>query len=1839
MPDPASSQPLPTRPRDTPDRDGTPPACADGPIQGIPGYNLLTILDAGERWTIVRAIDEVRNHLVICKLLEDAAARPREAAALRQEYAILREMRGGEAGGYRLIDLDDRLVMIRPDGGGMPLARTPLPLDTERFLRLALQITDALATVHSAGYAHLQLSPERILWNAVTGAVAIVDFTGARPMSGGSPPPRPDPTPYMAPEQTGRLGRGIDYRADFYSLGACFYHLLTGQPPFGQTDPLDLFHAHVARSPIAPHRLIADVPAMLSAIVMRMMAKDPERRYQSCFGLKADLEQCFAQWRKKRIIADFPPGKQDRQPTLIPSKRLYGRDRAFAELSGAFAGIAFGDSGLVLISGESGIGKSSLVTGLAAEVAARSGRLHAGKFESLRRDVPYAPIAQSIAALLGDAARQDEDLVVRLLAGLGPDAGALTEVMPGLITLLGPLSPPAPLDPQGAQSRFIHVFCSLLGMLAEPAHPLVLFFDDLQWADLSSLKLLEALAGNADIEHFLLVGAYRDNEVDALHPLHGLAQAARSGGLKLTSIRLDPLDPDAVVAMLADMFAEPREAVIPLAQMLHQQTHGNPFFLRQYLDALEQSRQISFDHVHGHWNWDLASIAERQIGRDLGGITQARIRDLPGQCMQVLEAASCIGSRFDNALLSAVLDLSPEEVVDRLWPSLGAGLIVPEADRSGVGPAARFRFAHDQIEQGVYAQLPKEQAGRLHLAIGRTLKAGTDDANRLFDAVSQLNRALGLLAAAECIDLARDNLTAARAARSSVAVAPARNYLKAGLAALPADAWRSHYDLTLALHLESAELAVWADDEVAVMTHLALIEAEAAHALDRVRGLEVLIVFHITRQNPGLALDAGRQALALLGAPLPEKIGRRQVMGEMLLTRLHAFGKNEARLSRRLAAPDLHRAALGRILFLCAAPSYFADIDLLTVIVCRATRLCLASGCDDWVATSYAYWGVILASRLGRYREAGLFGRLALRFADERGDRPQAIFMVKAFIEPWEQPVGQIWPGLIDAYRAMMAHGDFLYAHLALGQVVIQRLFMGSPLDALAEEATMFRASAEKTAQKTSIAFLKVFQQTIASLRGQTEQPTSFAGPFLDQSDREGFARSGNLRALWQSYAMQAYVSLLFGQKTEARSHVTLYRSLPVSSLGQVADLRHAAIGSIIDYVCWAQLTPSERREAEGRARGVAARLAEARRRNPSNFAAIAELLEAERRQAHGQDGQAEMAYLKAMDAARTQGFPHDEAFAAERGAELVWNQGRHASAEALFRQAERAYQRWGASAKVDDLARRRAKLFDRSVQPSPAPALSLGRRRGATTIDVDTVIHASHALAEQIRLPDLLVRLMRLVLANAGATHGYLLLETDRRWRVEAEATADGDHTRVLQGLPLEGLNRPVRETILEVIARPEPIVQYNGRQSGEPCSVLCLPLRNGARLTGILYLENRLSSGVFSRERVDLLSLLSTQMAIFIENARLYDHLAKLNDTLEQEVAARTREAEEKSLLLEATLGNMSEGLMAFDRDGRLVVHNRRAFDLLGLGWLSDDETREAILRRLGITEGDTDAPPQEIHFPDGRVIQLRRNPVAGGGWVYVCLDLTEERHRQQELREARGQADLARQEAEHANHAKTVFLASVGHDLRQPAQAMRLLTSVLQARLADHPAADITLRMENALTAQDRILDSLLDISRLEAGIVPITIEEIDAAPFLEEMAEMIGPQALVKDILVIVEPTGIRLSADRAALSRVLANLLDNAVKYTDRGSVRLSARAEVTNAIIEVSDTGPGVPVDRAGAIFDDFVQLGNPERSQTKGLGLGLAIARRLVCLMGGGIGVRPAENGGSVFWVALPLR
>ena len=1483
----------------------------------VRGYRIVNTVHVGGRATVSRALRLADDRPVVVKTLTGSAGRPRAAAGFRHEFDLLRRLR--HPGVVEALDVvgstDGSLSIILADIGGasLDLACDRRPMAVGDFLALAVRVADALAAVHGAGMVHKDVCPANIVWNRDTGAVNLIDFQIASELTREDVSGDIEGTlPYIAPERTGRINRLVDYRSDYYSLGATFHQLLTGRPPFETDDPLELLHCHIARTAVPAHQRNGAVPEMLSAIIATLMAKDPESRYQSAYGLNADLEDCRDRWRSGGAIPAFPVGVRDRRAVLRIPQLLYGREAQYDVLVDSFRRVAKGGHKLLLVTGESGVGKSCLVNELRRPVAERQGLFLDNKFEVQRRNVPYAPMIQAFGELFRQIAADSahaREWRLRLSEALGDQAGVVTAVIPGLEPLVG-MPPPVPaLGPMEAQNRFVYVFGKMIAALASAERPLVLFFDDLQWADLSSLRLIEALVADSALPHLLIVGAYRDNETPDDHPLRAMIAGLVQAQARLVEVRLAGLDETATTRLLADTLAAGHGDVRPLAKLLHAGTMGNPFLLGQSLEKLERLGLLSYAHALGRWSWDLAAIAGRMMNVAQADLLAERVGQFPPATVDVLRLAACIGNLFDLTLLATAAKRPEAETAELLWPVLEAGLVLPVggdyryAAAAEVGAHVTYRFAHDRIAQAAYALLDRDHALPCHLAIGRALQRQGGD--NLFDVVHQLNRAAMLLSAEDLVELAELNLRAARAARAAVSIGPALGYLEAGLRILPTDAWTRLRRLAMDLHLEAAELALWAGDFDTVERRVAAVHGHAETAVERVQALEIRIQLYIAQQKPNDALELGAQALDLLGRPLYRGIAARHATWELFRARIAALGRGEDDIAALPQAADPTDLAAGRILGRCAAPAYFAQPEGFVLLVCRSVRLCLTLGNMPSAPSSYAYFGMVLAARLGDYVQAARFGRIALAVAERTGGSPQASFMVKAFIEPWYRPIGDVWPGLVEAHHLAMVRGDFLFAAICLNQVVMQKLFAGAPLGALRDEAAAYRAKAETLRQQTSIEFFRIFQQVIADLTGAVRPPPNLAGPFFDEAtDLERLTTRGDVRAVWQIQAHLTHRNLLFGRLDEAYRRVRLRRRLAVTSLGQVADLRHAIIGIIVCYAYWRHLDNPQRREAAAEARAVRRRLAKMANFHDNGFGALAALLDAERLRAAGHEHKARGRYDDAVRAARSLAFAHDEGLAAERAAGLAHETGDHGRAETLFRQALAAYERWGATAKARDLSAWIARNF---ASEAPAPANGDGGPAWALTsqfLDASTAIRASQAFSEHIRLSTLSTAVMRLVIANAGATRGTLLVERDGLWCVEAIAKADEDDIALVQSVPLDDCAEILAVSVVkQVIATHQAIVLDDPfaaedyahdphMAASRPRSLLCLPLTNRNHLTGVLYLENDLTAGAFGRSRVELLELLSTQIAVSIENALLYANLTALKDRLEQQVIERTRE-----------------------------------------------------------------------------------------------------------------------------------------------------------------------------------------------------------------------------------------------------------------------------------------------------------------------------------------------------------
>ena len=1542
----------------------------------IAGYSGFDRIHEGPVVALFRALRDNDRAPVVIKVTRGERPHPRELARLRHEHAILRLLEGpGVIKPHALVRHGAGLALILEDTGGESLALRLRrgPLELRACLDLTLALARILDGVHARGVIHRDINPNNVLVGERPSDVRLIDFGIATLLSHESPPTGghayiEGTLAYIAPEQTGLLRRTVDSRADLYSLGATIYEMLTGAPPFDEQDPIDLVHSHAARVPAPPHERRRGIPDVVSAIVMKLLAKAAEDRYQQAAALAADLSRCVAALESGGDVEAFELGRRDIRDTLTIPEKLYGREAEVAALLSTFDRMSHGGAELVLLAGAAGVGKSVLVQEVQRLLALRGGRLVAGKFDALRRDMPFSAFTQIFRELVKGVLSEPPDRFaerrIALLAALGEGGALLIDLVPELERVIGPQPPAPPAGPVEAQNRLGMLMQSFVRALSGP-QLLVFFIDDLQWADAASLWLMRLLttdpAGNA----IVLLGSYRDTEVDDTHPLRMTLSEIRKQGVIPTELVIRPLDEDSVVRLLGDTLprSDP-ERLRTLAGQLRAKTGGNPFFLSQLLLALHRDGLFRADRAEGKWTWDDAAIATAQIADNVADLMATRLGQLDVRAQRILAIAACVGREFDLATLHAIADEPPGRVAASLWPALQAGFIVPldqdylllptpgdgeapsvvsslEAPDGAVADGdiainARYRFLHDRVEQAAYVLAPAEVRAGIHLRIGRRLRRALGEAARpeeLFDAARHLNAgATHLQSAAERRAVARLDLQAGRAAKGQGAYSEAAAFLAAGVALVRDEGWVDEDDLTFALLRDQAECEAMAGRGAQADALIDLVLAQAGRAWQRadVYGLRAIMYTSLGRFSE--AMDAGRAGLALLGVDLPrtpEEADETATREAERIDQLLADGGAGA----LLASPELtdpEELAVARILPDLLVPAYCTDIRFWKLVLATQTLRGMTRGHCGPTAQSYVSYGFYLAGALGRYAESRVFGEVGLGLAEAHGDPALLCKVTQSFatFAGYAHPLRRVLPHFARARQLSLQSGELVYGSFACVFVPVTLFRLGEPLDAVTAEARRSGAILKRIQNPLSSAQLLAIQQAIACMRGDTESPTSFSdGAFDEAAWVSGLdpVMMGFVRVLYFTYKI---LTLFLHDRPEAA--LPLIESAEEGAGAVVGhhwptDLPFHA--SLVLAAVYPETTPEERPrllERLARYRDKLSSLADA---CPENTAHRHALVAAEIARLEGRPGEAMDAYEQAIALAGKHGFAQDEAIANELYGLFFLGRGQSKNARTYLTEAHYGYLRWGASVKVAQLERKhRALISAPDLRPAPAVeevSTSLtSRSTVGKLLDLATAVRAAQALSSEIVLDQLIQRLMRIILANAGAERGFLILDRGGAWVVEARFQVSPDIVESRLDTPLEA-RADLAQSIVRYVARTqEPLVLESAARdprfaadahvrSAAPQSVLAVALIHQGRCRGVLYLEHNRTAGAFVEERLEFLQMLCAQAVISIENAMLYNRLQsvsaelrELNQHLELGIARRTEELSAANERLEREL-----------------------------------------------------------------------------------------------------------------------------------------------------------------------------------------------------------------------------------------------------------------------------------------------------------------------------------------------
>jgi len=1481
---------------------------------GVPGYVLGPELYRGRARILFRGRRERDGATVIVKTFVDDLPSKRGLAALEREFAILADLPvPGVPRALDLVTAGGRLALVLADAGGERLKALigPDGMALATALRLGARLAAVVGEVHRRGIIHRDINPNNVLVSPE--AVTLVDFSLASRLPRqrqrlGSPNVLEGTLAYMSPEQTGRMNRDVDHRTDFYSLGVTLYEMLTGRLPFASDDPFELIHAHIARAPEPPAAVRAGLPAAVSDVVMKLLAKAAEERYQSAHGVQADLERCLRSLEATGKVADLVPGGDDVPDRFTIPQRLYGRAAEIDVLQAAFERVAGGGVELVLVSGYSGIGKTSLIHELHKTLPRRRGSFIAGKFDQLVRNVPYGAIRQAFQGLVHqlltetDAAMAEWRRVLR--EALGAQGQIIADLIPDVELLVGPQPPVPALPPAESQNRFALVFQRFLGAVASAAHPLVVFLDDLQWADAATLGLLRTLLVSPDVRGVLFIGAYRDNEVGPSHPLLRAVGELERAGAAVRTIVLPPLALPDLRQLVADTLRGDGADADTLSDLVLERTDGNPFFVGQFLEALHAEGLLAFDERARRWRPDLERIRAAPITDNVVDLMAGRIRRLEADAQATLRLAACIGGRFDLDALATVCGTDPAAAARLLWPALEQGLLLPLGDGSGEDghAGARYRFLHDRVQQAAYALIPEPARPELHLRVGRLLLAhlSSDELDgRLFDVVDQLNLGARLITdPAERRRLTELNVRAGRKAKGSAAFDTARAHFRAAATLLPDPWWEVDYRTGFPLFLALAESEYLVGQFEVADELLGMLLAHAATPLDEAEVHRLRLIRFENLERYADAIGASRDGLRLFDIAAPETPADKAAALETEIGRIRTLldGRSVDGLID-LPRMDDPRSKLAMQLLMGAWSSAYiaADHDLMAWLAARAVRLSLEHGNTEESASAYVVHGITIGSRFGDFALGHAFGRLALALNQRLEDvssRAKVYEQFSCFVQPWREPLRACIPNGRISFQAGLETGDFNYATYAVFHESWYGLLTCRELGAFQDDYRGAVTFLERIRMEGFAAAQRLILHWGLAFQGLTRGPTSLA---TEGFDDEAYRRKYPM-PFFQVFYWVPRLHLLVVMEDYASA-----RAAAVDARRVIGSLTGTIWPALLDYFeALAMLAPgraaADLEDDEGAAlAAIELRMAHRAENCPDTFRHQLALVRAERARAEGRHADAIELFEAAVRDARASDLVHDAALADERYARFWLDRGHERVAAAFMTAAHRTYAQWGAAAKARALASRYPTLIREPADGlAAAGTATLGTTETtAGVVDIHAVMKAAHAIAGEIALDRLLAQLLRMVLENAGAQRAVLVLDRAGEWLIEADGTVGA--IQVLQSRPVPG--EAVCEPVINYVRRTgESVVLADA--SADPTyaedpyvaragvrSVLCSPVHYQGRLTGAIYLENAAAAGAFTTERIQVVRMLAAHAAIAINNAELFAEVSRLRDRLQAE------------------------------------------------------------------------------------------------------------------------------------------------------------------------------------------------------------------------------------------------------------------------------------------------------------------------------------------------------------------
>jgi diguanylate cyclase (GGDEF)-like protein len=1554
-------------------------------VRAISDFQLLEELYSSGSTRVCRAVHLEDGKPVVLKILSGEHLETDAFVQYQREYEIIDALKdtAGVIDVYHLANIQDSLMIVEEDIGGKSLDRifAAETIDLRQALQLAAGIAQILDQIHRRRVIHKDINPSNIVWNRQTGELRVIDFGIASQLS----QERQEfqnvnqlegNLAYISPEQTGRINRKLDYRSDLYSFGISLYQLFTGTLPFVSQDGIELVHAHIAVTPAFPSELNPQIPLALSQIIMRLIAKMADDRYQSAQGVRHDLERCLQQLQETGGITIFPLAERDVSIKFQIPQKLYGREQEISSIIKAFDRSAEGHTELLLVTGFSGTGKSALVHEVHKPLTEKRGNFIAGKFDQYQRDVPFYAWTQALEAFCKLLLKEDESSLAlwreKISTAMGNIGKVVTDVIPSIELIIGKQPDVPPLSGEQALNRLNYAFGNFLEAVCQEQHPLVIFLDDWQWADAGSLSLLKSVMARKTIKYLLLIGAYRDNETHDAHPFALALEEIKKSEAEVSTIRVRELQQDDVHSLLKDLLND-SPGLEDIARLVYEKTRGNAFFLIQLLNDLYEKSIIRFCPSKQHWIWQHQKIESRKVADNVVELMTEKIRKLPESAQRAITYGSCIGDRFDLATLAAIQEIPAHEAAHDLEQALLEGILVPiglnyrvARQKNNTGNVY-YQFIHDRVRQAAYGMFEQPVREKIHYAVAKSwlLETGPNRHGRhIFDIANQYNTGRQLvIQTQQQNELIEINLKAGKRAKNAADYATALHYFQIAFELQAPDCWRQTPERTAELYLLAAEMAFLSKDYIAMESWLDECLAHLTAPLEQVKIFKIKVQAHVAQNRLSEAVDAALYGLRLLGIKLPKSPNIFHVTGKLLQTKILLKKKSLADLRALPEMTDPAKLAAMELLGLAIPPAYWTSQELVSLIVFQMVHESVSHGYSPNAGYGYSWWGITECAMLGNIDAGYEFGEFAIELAQKHQlNLQQPLFFAAWIIRKFKRPLKETIPVFEQTYALSLEKGDFEYASYARNNHIQTLFHTGRALDTLLPEMELAHRDLLRFQIGSSLYWHDIWWQAGLNFVNESPQPDLLAGPAYDETvSLPQHLKVNDASTLFLFYCAKLMLSCFFNEKNSALDNAKKARLYLKGGIGMHAfALFHF-------YESLALLADADsagfiaKQAVMYKVRANQRKLKKWAAHSPDNYRQHWLLVEAERVRASGQSDRALYYYDLAIDQAQQNAFLHEEALANELAARCYLQRKQNRLAVYYLKQALHLYERWGADAKTAQLKTEFTQQLLTLAQPADHQHTLKNRTsrhssntQQAGTFDISAIIQASQAISGEIQIDKLITTLLKIAIKHSGAQKALLILNNGKTLSIQAQGLARQEAINVkVQDIDINDRDDlPLPRSIIQYVSRTlNAQVIHDARENRQfsqdpyilrekPLSVLCMPIVQQGKLMGMLYLENHLTVGAFTEQRLELLRLLSSQAAISIENANLYGFLEQKVEERTQKLQA-SLEAQERlnselqisSLQLKKAHAELSEAnrllQLQADTDSLTGLVNRRYFN----------------------------------------------------------------------------------------------------------------------------------------------------------------------------------------------------------------------------------------------------------------------------------------------------------------------